>query len=260
MKKFLLGTVALDCVRGSRRGCRSRCASLHQGAADDRRRSMTGAASTSAPTVVGARAASAGTSVTAGGAFIVAEGCHDATGGTAGGQIGYRWQSGAWVFGLEAQGNWADFSGSNISLGARAFTQPLEDRRVRPVHRSGRLRRQQRSALRQGRRGCDRRSLPRHWRRYPGGQSPIAATTPAGAARSAPASNTASPRTGRPRVEYDHLFMQDKTYSLLNNGVAGVAGTVFDIDAHPPGRRSRHRPRQLSLGRPGHRQVLSIKY
>src|ERR1700726_2325305 len=37
------------------------------------------------------------------------EGCHDATGATVGGQIGYRWQSAAWVFGLEAQGNWADF-------------------------------------------------------------------------------------------------------------------------------------------------------
>ena len=44
------------------------------------------------------------------------EGCHDASGGTAGGQIGYRWQSSAWVFGLEAEGNWADFKGSNISL------------------------------------------------------------------------------------------------------------------------------------------------
>jgi len=43
------------------------------------------------------------------------EGCHDATGGTAGGQIGYRWQTGTWVFGLEAQGNWADFKGSNLS-------------------------------------------------------------------------------------------------------------------------------------------------
>ena len=39
------------------------------------------------------------------------EGCHDADGGTVGGQIGYRWQAGNWVFGLEAQGNWADFSG-----------------------------------------------------------------------------------------------------------------------------------------------------
>jgi outer membrane immunogenic protein len=44
-----------------------------------------------------------------------AEGCHNATGGTAGGQIGYRWQVTNWVFGLEAQGNWANFSGSNIN-------------------------------------------------------------------------------------------------------------------------------------------------
>ena len=45
------------------------------------------------------------------------EGCHDATGGVAGGQIGYRWQSSAWVFGLEAQGDWADLRGSNASAG-----------------------------------------------------------------------------------------------------------------------------------------------
>lgn len=44
------------------------------------------------------------------------EGCHDATGGVAGGQIGYRWQAGGWVFGLEAQGDWADLKGSNASL------------------------------------------------------------------------------------------------------------------------------------------------
>ena len=50
------------------------------------------------------------------GTFVAAEGCHDATGGTAGGQIGYRWQAASWVFGLEAQGNWADFKGSNVSL------------------------------------------------------------------------------------------------------------------------------------------------
>jgi outer membrane immunogenic protein len=45
-----------------------------------------------------------------------AEGCHNATGGTVGGQIGYRWQAANWVFGLEGQGNWADFSGDNIGL------------------------------------------------------------------------------------------------------------------------------------------------
>jgi outer membrane immunogenic protein len=51
---------------------------------------------------------------------VTPEGCHDATGGVAGGQVGYRWQSGGWVFGLEAQGNWADLRGSNISLAAPA--------------------------------------------------------------------------------------------------------------------------------------------
>lgn len=47
---------------------------------------------------------------------LVGEGCHNATGGTVGGQVGYRWQSANWVFGLEGQGNWADFSGDNVSL------------------------------------------------------------------------------------------------------------------------------------------------
>ena len=47
----------------------------------------------------------------AAGAFNVSEGCHDATGGTAGGQVGYRFQSSSIVFGIEAQGNWANFRG-----------------------------------------------------------------------------------------------------------------------------------------------------
>jgi outer membrane immunogenic protein len=46
------------------------------------------------------------------------EGCHDATGGLVGGQVGYRWQSSNWVFGVEAQGDWADLKGSNSSLTA----------------------------------------------------------------------------------------------------------------------------------------------
>ena len=45
-------------------------------------------------------------------------GCHNATGGTIGGQIGYRWQASNWVFGLEGQGNWADFSGSHSQVDA----------------------------------------------------------------------------------------------------------------------------------------------
>jgi len=51
------------------------------------------------------------------------EGCHNATGGTVGGQIGYRWQASSWVFGLEAQGNWANFRGNNVNL----IYTPLSD-------------------------------------------------------------------------------------------------------------------------------------
>ena len=44
------------------------------------------------------------------------EGSHNASGSTVGGQFGYRWQMSSWVFGVEAQGNWAHLKGSNASL------------------------------------------------------------------------------------------------------------------------------------------------
>jgi len=53
--------------------------------------------------------------------LVGGEGSHNATGGTVGGQVGYRWQSAQWVFGVEGQGNWADFSGDNVS-GLTGFT------------------------------------------------------------------------------------------------------------------------------------------
>jgi outer membrane immunogenic protein len=36
----------------------------------------------------------------------------------AGGQVGYRWQTANWVFGIDAQGDWADLKGSSASLTA----------------------------------------------------------------------------------------------------------------------------------------------
>jgi outer membrane immunogenic protein len=53
---------------------------------------------------------------------VIPLGSHDATGGTVGGQIGYRWQAASWVFGVEAQGNWADFHGSNVIAVLPALT------------------------------------------------------------------------------------------------------------------------------------------
>jgi outer membrane immunogenic protein len=43
-------------------------------------------------------------------------GCNRGNGGVAGGQIGYRWQADAFVFGVEAQGDWAGLKSSNVSL------------------------------------------------------------------------------------------------------------------------------------------------
>jgi len=47
---------------------------------------------------------------------VFAEGCRSAGGGVAGGQLGYRWQAASWVFGLEAQGDWANIRTSRTSL------------------------------------------------------------------------------------------------------------------------------------------------
>lgn len=62
------------------------------------------------------------TDIIAGGLLLLDQGCNDATGGVAGAQIGYRWQSSSWVLGLEAQGDWAGLKGSNAEIFSPAFT------------------------------------------------------------------------------------------------------------------------------------------
>jgi outer membrane immunogenic protein len=48
--------------------------------------------------------------------FIVPEGCNSRSGGMIGGQGGYRWQAGQFVFGLEAEGDWTSMRGSLPSV------------------------------------------------------------------------------------------------------------------------------------------------
>jgi outer membrane immunogenic protein len=47
--------------------------------------------------------------------FDFRDGCASRSGGLIGGQIGYRWQASQWVFGVEAQGDWADLSNTRFS-------------------------------------------------------------------------------------------------------------------------------------------------
>jgi outer membrane immunogenic protein len=116
MKKFLLGTVGLIAL-----------GMVPASAADLAPRPYTKAPPMVAPVYdwsgfyIGANGGwgnqhSCFNAVDAAGAFLGAEGCHNGSGGVAGGQIGYRWEVNQWVFGLEAQGDWADLRGSNASL------------------------------------------------------------------------------------------------------------------------------------------------
>jgi outer membrane immunogenic protein len=47
---------------------------------------------------------------------VIGDGCRDRSGGLFGGQIGYRWQANQFVFGLEAQGDWADLKSTRASV------------------------------------------------------------------------------------------------------------------------------------------------
>jgi len=156
-------------------------------------------------------------------------GSHDATGGTVGGQIGYRWQAASWVFGVEAQGNWADFHGSN----AIAFSVPSvkNDTRVDAF------------GLFTGQVGYAANNVLFYLK---GG----AAVTSDRyrmliAASGAPiANNVDDTRWGgvvgvgleygfapnwSAGIEYNHMFMQDKTYNFVSNGVVAPAGDIAQV-------------------------------
>ena len=176
---------------------------------------------------------------------IAAEGCHDADGGTVGGQIGYRWQAGTWVFGLEAQGNWADFQGSNASL-----FFPAAQRTNRAIDAFG---------LFTGQVGWAANNVLF----YVKGGAAVTADRfrvfdiPTGIVVATTGDDTRwggvvgagiefgfAPNWSA-GIEYNHLFMQDRTHGFVD-----PAGVFFGDRSHPPGRRSRHRSHQLRWGGP----------
>ncbi len=165
----------------------------------------------------------------AAGVFFGAEGCHDADGGTVGGQIGYRWQASQWVFGLEAQGNWADFQGSNVSLLNPLFTN---ETRVDAFGLfTGQVGVAFNNALLYVKGGAAVTSD--RYRSLVTGTGVLAANevddTRWGAVVGVGLEYGFAPNWSF-GVEYDHLFMEDRTYTFLNNGVVGPAGTLFGTD------------------------------
>jgi outer membrane immunogenic protein len=56
----------------------------------------------------------------------LADGCSSGSGGAFGGQLGYRWQIGQFVYGFEGQGDWADLKSFRVSTVNPAFSTNTE--------------------------------------------------------------------------------------------------------------------------------------
>jgi outer membrane immunogenic protein len=159
--------------------------------------------------------------------FVVgSEGSHDATGGTIGGQVGYRWQAGTWVFGVEAQGNWADFHGRNvIPLSVPSVT---DDTRVDAF------------GLFTGQVGYAANNVLFYLKGGAAVTSDRYRVLATGTGISL-ANSVDDTRWGgvvgvgleygfapnwSAGIEYNHMFMQDKTYNFISNGGAFPVGSL----------------------------------
>lgn len=164
--------------------------------------------------------------VTGAGVLIANEGCHNATGGVAGGQIGYRWQTGAFVFGVDGQGDWANLKGRNVSLSTPAATN---DSRINAF------------GLLTGQIGYAFDNVLLYvkgggaitddsFRSVATGTNVLATNivsdTRWGGVVGAGLEFGFTPNWSA-AIEYDHLFMGNRTYTFINNGVIAAAGTTF---------------------------------
>jgi outer membrane immunogenic protein len=155
----------------------------------------------------------------------LSQGSHNATGGTVGGQIGYRWQAASWVFGVEAQGNWADFHGSNVIPLAPAFTN---DTRVDAFGLfTGQVGYAANNVLFYLKGGAAVTS-DRYRLLATGTGIQLANSvddTRWGGVVGAGLEYGFAPNWSA-GIEYNHMFMQDKTYNFVGNGVVFPAGTL----------------------------------
>jgi outer membrane immunogenic protein len=159
--------------------------------------------------------------------LLVPEGCHDATGGVAGGQIGYRWQNGGLVFGIEGQGDWADLRGSQISTAFPAFTNRSRIDAFGLI--TGQVGYAWNNALFYFKGGAavtgDRYDVLTT-------AGNVFITNPADETRWGGTVGVGFEYGFAPNwsvgIEYDHLFMERRNMTFLHNGIFAPAGTFFE--------------------------------
>jgi outer membrane immunogenic protein len=133
------------------------------------------------------------------------------------------------VFGLEAQGNWADFKGSNVSL---AFPGFQNETRIDAFGLfTGQVGYAVNNALFYVKGGAAVVADRFRVRAFPGSLEVADTGDDArwGGAVGAGLEYGFVPNWSA-AIEYDHLFLQDRTIPFFNNGVVGVPGTVFGND------------------------------
>ena len=120
------------------------------------------------------------------------------------------------MFGLEAQGDWADLSNTRISLIDPMILDPHQNRWHRPVHRPDRLCLERDAALLQGRRGGDQQPV-QHPDTLTGFELASASSTRWGGAVGVGWEYGFSPNWSA-GIEYDHLFMgnANNSFSVVN--------------------------------------------
>jgi outer membrane immunogenic protein len=68
-----------------------------------------------------------------------ARGSHNAIGGLGGAQVGFNWQTGSVVFGIEAQYSWANLKGDHADSFHTALVDPLDDQNLLQANETSRF-------------------------------------------------------------------------------------------------------------------------
>jgi outer membrane immunogenic protein len=163
------------------------------------------------------------------GGLLLSEGSHDGSGAVAGGQIGYRWQAASWVFGLEAQYDWSDISGSRVSQ--QFFVVPGDTTNHTRIRSFGLFTGQVGYAWNNALlyvKGGAAVTENRYDHRFTGTNVVIDSTSDTrwGAAVGVGLEYGFAPNWSV-AVEYDHLFMNDRTLNFVNP--VGVLSTVTRV-------------------------------
>jgi outer membrane immunogenic protein len=161
----------------------------------------------------------------------IADGCASRSGGLFGGQMGYRWQSGQFVFGLEGQGDWANLSESRVSVINPSFTTGVKvDALGLVTAQIGYASNASLFYLKGG--AATTRNRLDVWSTATGINAASASSSRWGGAAGIGWEYGFSPNWTA-GIEYDHLFMGDanNSFSVANPLLAGAANRISqDVD------------------------------